>query len=307
MVHRFGQHPAPRHTIAHVSDTHFLGGGRPLHGAVETDRALARVLERLDASGLFPEAIVITGDLADLGEPDAYLRLRDLVDPAAERLGSRIVWVMGNHDERAPFSEHLLGEEPTAEPLDRVHDVNGLRIIALDTTVPGFHHGELSDAQLAWLRAELAEPAPDGTLVALHHPPIPTPVDLMAILELQGQDRLAEALRGTDVRAILGGHLHYATHGTLAGIPVSVAAATCYTIDASAGGGELRGVDAGQSFTLVQVYDDTIVHSIVPLVDAPTATGFPASVAERFAAMSAEERRAAFSDKLSTFDPREQA
>ncbi|MFP3416540.1 metallophosphoesterase, partial [Bacillus sp. SIMBA_074] len=78
------------------------------------------------------EAIVFTGDIADTAAPDAYVRIRALVEPVAERYGSQVIWVMGNHDERAAFRVGLLGEDATTEPYDRVYDVNGLRIIALD-------------------------------------------------------------------------------------------------------------------------------------------------------------------------------
>lgn len=299
---QLGQYAPPRHTVIHLSDPHLLGGGRRLYGAVDTDAGLVRALDRIERAGVDPEAIVVTGDLADLGEPDAYRRLRDLVEPVAERLGARLVWVMGNHDERAPFAEELLREEPGLAPLDRVHRLGDLRIIALDTSVPGFHHGELDDAQLEWLRAELAEPAPDGTILALHHPPLPNRVEIMSIIELQDQHRLAEVLRGTDVRAILGGHLHHSMFGTFAGIPVSVAAATCYTIDAGAPVGTLRGVDGHHAVNIVDVHESGVVHTIVPLADAPVVSGFSDAVLDRLAAMTPEARRAAFSDKASTFD-----
>ena len=302
---QLGQHAPPVHVIAHVSDTHLLGGSRPLYGAVDTDATVARAFAQLERSGMRPEAIVITGDLTDLGEPDAYERLKGLVEPAAERLGSRVIWVMGNHDEREPFASILLGEEPTSATQDRVYDVNGLRIIALDSTVPGYHHGDLDPAQLEWLRAELAKPARHGTILALHHPPLPSPVELMAILELDHQAELAEVLRGSDVRAVLAGHLHYSTAGVFAGIPVSVAAATCYTIDASAEPGSLSGIDAGQTFNLVHVYDDEVVHSIVPIGDAPRVAGFSGAFLEALAAMSFDERREAFSNKRSTFNAAE--
>jgi 3',5'-cyclic AMP phosphodiesterase CpdA len=182
-----------------------------------------------------------------------------------------------------------------------VYDVGGLRIIALDSSVPGYHHGDLEPAHLAWLREQLATPAPHGNLLALHHPPIPTPVELVAIIELDHQAELAEVLRGSDVRAILAGHLHYSTSGTFAGIPVSVAAATCYTIDSSAEPGTLAGVDGGQTFNLVHVYDDQVVHSIVPLGDARRVAGFSGAFLDALAAMTPEERREAFSSKASTF------
>ena len=301
-----GQYPAPRHVIAHISDTHFLGEGRALYGEVDTDANLTQALEQLERSGVRPEAIVFTGDLADLGEPDAYNRLRAIVEPAAARLGAQIIWVMGNHDERPEYSSLLFDIEATDAPQDRVYDINGLRIISLDTTVPGYHHGDITDEQLDWLAGVLATPAPHGTLIAVHHPPVPTPLlEAMGMLELQRQHRLAEVIRGTDVRGILAGHLHYSTHSTFAGIPVSVASATCYTLDLSAEDRILSGVDFGQSVNVVHVYEDSLVHSIIPVGDTTEVSGVPAAGWEQIAAMSPEERMEVFSRKDSAFNSAE--
>jgi 3',5'-cyclic AMP phosphodiesterase CpdA len=140
----------------------------------------------------------------------------------------------------------------------------------MDTSVPGFHHGELSGDQLDWLAAQLETPAPDGTILALHHPPVPSVLDLSVLVELRDQAALAAVVRNSDVRTILAGHLHYSTTGTFAGIPVSVASATCYTQDLNVPVGGTRGRDAGPAFNLVHVYEHTIVHSVVPLGAAPT-------------------------------------
>ncbi|MBH0115927.1 phosphodiesterase [Salinibacterium sp. NG253] len=304
---QLGQYPAPSHVIAHVSDTHLLAGGRPLYGAVNTIAHLEQALAQLERSTANPQAIVFTGDLADLGEPDAYVRLRAIVEPAAKRMNAEIIWVMGNHDERAQYSSLLFDEESDA-PQDRVYMIDGLRIISFDTTVPGYHHGEIGDEQLEWLRNELATPAPHGTLLAVHHPPIPTPMlEAMGMLELQGQDRLAEVLQGSDVRAILGGHLHYSTHSTFAGIPVSVASATCYTLDLSAHERLLSGVDYGQSVNVVHVYEKQTVHSIIPVGDTTEITGHSAEAWAQVEAMTPEQRLETFSAKNSTFNAAEVA
>jgi 3',5'-cyclic AMP phosphodiesterase CpdA len=158
--------------------------------------------------------------------------------------------------------------------VDRSYYVNGLRVITLDTSVPGFHHGELSGAQLEWLADQLETPAPDGTILALHHPPVPSVLDLAVLVELRNQASLAAVLRGSDVRAILAGHLHYSTTASFAGIPVSVASATCYTQDLNVPVGGSRGRDGGQAFNLVHVYEHTIVHSVVPLGQTPTVGEF---------------------------------
>ena len=303
-----GQHPAPAHVIAHISDTHFLSGNRPLYGTVDTETNLVRALEQLERSDIRPEALVFTGDLADLGEPEAYTRLRGIVEPVAERLGSQVIWVMGNHDERPEYSSLLFDVDATdldaaTAPQDRVHWLGGLRLISLDSTVPGYHHGALDEAQLEWLAGELATPAPEGTLIAMHHPPIPTPLLwAMEMLELRDQDRLASVIRDTDVRGILAGHLHYSTHSMFAGVPVSVAAATCYTLDLMAGDRIFAGVDAGQALTIVHAYADRLVHSIVPVGDAAQVSGFSSEYRARIEALTPQEREDMFSKKGSSLN-----
>ena len=265
MIIRTSEHPRPDHFLLHLSDTHLLGGGRSLYGTVDSELHLREVLDQLEASGGRPEAIIFTGDLADKGEPDAYGRLRALVEPVATRLGAQIIWVMGNHDDRSAFRERLFAEQPSTRPVDRVYEVNGLRIITLDSSVPGHHHGEVTGAQLDWLAEELSTPAAHGTILTMHHPPLPSMLDLAVAVELRDQAGLAEVLFGSDVRAILAGHLHYNSTGTFAGIPVSVASATCYTQDLSVPAGGTRGRDGARAYNLVHVYENTVLHSVVPI------------------------------------------
>ncbi len=294
---QFGQYPPARRTIVHLSDTHLLAGNPPLGGRYDTAANLRRSLDAVEALGIRPDAIVFTGDLTDLGEPEAYRALRETIEPVAARLDAPLVWVAGNHDERPAMRRELLDLSATEEPLTGVHDLGGLRLVVLDTTVPGWHHGDVDEAQLAWLRGILATPAPLGTVLAMHHPPVPSHIPFFDILELRDQGRLADAIAGTDVRAILAGHLHYSTSGTFAGIPVSVAAATCYTMDLARPAVEVNGMDAGQSFHLVHVYDDTITHAVVPVVDALTGEYFSAEWVARMAALTPAERLEAFSRK----------
>lgn len=293
----FGRHEPASHVIVHVSDPHLLADGAALGGRYDVETNLARTLQAIRSVNVQPAAIVVTGDLADLGEPEAYQRLRRAVEPAADELGCPLIWVAGNHDERPALRENLLDLPPTEEPVTGVWDLSGLRLIALDTSVPGWHHGDLDVDQLEWLRDLLREPAPHGTLLAMHHPPLPSHVPLFDILELQHQEELADIIRGTDVRGILAGHLHYSSHGTFAGIPVSVASATCYTMNVALPAAEVNGMDAAQSFQLVHVHPDTITHTVVPVTDARTGDYFSPEWAERMAQLSPEERREAFSRK----------
>jgi 3',5'-cyclic AMP phosphodiesterase CpdA len=275
-VHRLraAEHPRPDYVLLHISDTHLVGGDGPLYGDVDADGRLGELLGQLNHSGVRPDAIVFTGDLADKGEPAAYRKLRDLVEPFAADLGAELIWVMGNHDDRAELRRLLLDEVPSMAPLDHVRTVDGLRIITLDTSVPGHHHGEIRASQLDWLAGELATPAPDGTILALHHPPIPSVLDMAVTVELRDQAPLGRVLKGSDVRAILAGHLHYSTNATFVGIPVSVASATCYTQDLTVAVGGTRGRDGAQACNLVHVYPETVVHSVIPLGGGNTVGTF---------------------------------
>lgn len=271
------QYPEPEHSIVHVSDTHLLASDANLYGSsVNSDRNVKTLFEELEQSHAHPELIIFTGDLADEGEPEAYVKLRNIVEPVAERMGAEIIWVMGNHDDRSNFRRHLHDDTTTEshQPVDSVHDINGLRVISLDTSVPGHHYGAVSDQQKEWLKDILATPAPDGTILAMHHPPIPSVLPLAATVEMRDQESFIEVLEGSDIRAIIAGHLHYSSFSTFAGIPVSVASATCYTQDLNVERGGTRGRNGAQSYNLVNVYRNTVLHSVVPLVSSETVGMF---------------------------------
>ncbi|WP_394553194.1 metallophosphoesterase [Agromyces sp. MMS24-JH15] len=276
MTIRTAEHQRPTHHLIHISDLHLRADsdGGPADGASH----LRRMLEEIEESGRPVDAVVCTGDLADRGEPDAYRMLRAIVDPVLERLGAQAIWVMGDHDDRAAFREHLLDQPPGMHrPVDRVYELGGLRVITLDTTAPGARYGELADAQLDWLAEELATDAPDGTLLAMHHPPLPGATDLAAADELHGQRALAEVVEASDIRSILAGHLHHPASGVFAGIPVSVASSASWTVDLHAPVGAVRTRDGAQSFNLVHVHPDAVLHSVVPVGAFPLLAGVDAA------------------------------
>ena len=64
----------------------------------------------------------------------------------------------------------------------------------------------------------------------------------------------------------------------------------------------MSGVDGHQAITVLHVYDDRVVHTIVPLAEAPEVSGFPADVVAQLEALSADERREILSRKDSAFN-----
>jgi Icc protein len=256
--------------LLHLSDTHFVGGNRLLYGEVDVRARLGQLLDESFRSGARPEAVIITGDLADAGEAEAYRDVRDALREF-ERRGARLIWLMGNHDDPRHFRYEIFDDHEGRAPLYGSHFVGGLRIIALDTSVRGFHHGEVGTAQLEWLSSELKRKASEGTILAMHHPPIRLVQPLARTTELRDMDALADVVRGSDVRLILAGHLHTSSHGLFAGIPVSVASATSYSQDTNVLVGGSRGRDGAQSVSLVHVFADSIVTTVSPIGTFSTA------------------------------------
>ena len=284
---RQAEYAAPERVLLHLSDTHLRAAGSRLFDLVDATAQLRKALAAIEASGVAPDGIVFTGDLVDLGEGDAYTELRAIVEPFAARLGTRVFWVMGNHDDRAASARGCwTSTSPTR--CDRSTASTSSTDCGSSPWTRPFPACITASCATSSSRGwpdVLATPAPLGTILAMHHPPVPSVLPLAATVELRDQARLADVLRGTDVRAIIAGHLHYSTFATFAGIPVSVASSTCYAQDLTVPVGGTRPQDGAQAFNLVHVYDQTIVHSVVP-VDAPRTLEFidPAEARRRLAA-----------------------
>jgi Icc protein len=264
---------AATHTLIQLTDLHLVAEGDDFPGGVDTAALLERALQTVLDVGAAADALVVTGDLTEHGRPEEYRRVRAIVEPAADRLGVPVLYAAGNHDERAALRAHLLGEAPSREPLDQVVHVGTLRIIVLDSTVPGQAHGSLRPGQLAWLRAELAEPAPAGTVLALHHPPLPSASPLAAAIPLLHREELGDAIGGTDVQVVLAGHTHVVSAGTLRGIPVWTGGPIATTVDVSAPGAALRTV-AAPSVSRIDLFADGLLTTSVP-VGAEVMTEVP--------------------------------
>jgi 3',5'-cyclic-AMP phosphodiesterase len=280
------------HTLIQITDLHIGPEGGTVRNPVDTYVVLDQALRAVEQAGLRPAAVLFTGDLTESGTGAEYRRLRGLVDPALARLGTRPVYVAGNHDDRAALRQHLLGQPlDTAPmdtaPLDQVSWFGNLRVIALDSTVPGHGYGLVDATQLDWLRAELATPAPDGTVLTLHHPPLPTPLPLSGAIELQNRAALAEVLTGSDVRMVLAGHTHVVSAGSLAGIPVWTGGPVATTFDSLLSDGALRGL-ASPSISRIDLFADSVLATHVPF-DATTLTSVPAAVMQpQIAALRAQ-------------------
>jgi 3',5'-cyclic AMP phosphodiesterase CpdA len=252
-------------TLVHLSDTHLTSAGLRYNGVIDADEALASVVAEIGralANGHRVDAVVASGDLTDTGDPDAYRRLRSALEP----LGLPLVYATGNHDVRTVFHGELLGVDDPDQRVQTEWLADRLRIVVLDSTVVAAGNGRLEPATLATLSAILSQPAPDGTVVVLHHAPIPPPTPLLTYFALDRASRtaLGEAVAGTDVRLVLAGHHHLAQSGSLAGIPVAVAGSVAIRTDPLAPAGHER-TTRSRSFNLVRLFPGTHIVSVIPV------------------------------------------
>jgi Icc protein len=207
-----GAHTVARMTlIAHVSDTHLDGTDR------SAERA-ARVVEHLAGLHRPVDAVLLTGDLADHGEPAEYAGLKIF-----ERLGVPLLHLPGNHDRREAFVAAGLG------PLNRVEKAGDALFALVDSTIPGRDDGLVEDATLRWLDGALAGDTP--AFVCFHHPPVALGHPAADRVRQFGEDRLAAVIaRHPNVVAILCGHFHTATVTTFAGVPLLIAPGVASTL-----------------------------------------------------------------------------
>lgn len=249
------------HLLVQISDVHLPASGTLMPGVRPRDN-LVRGLRLLERTGVRADVFLLTGDLADAGDGASYDDLAAILAGAAGPAGASVIYLPGNHDDRATFRRHLLGADG-AGPVNQTHWRDGLRIIALDSTVPGEDYGLLDDGSVGYLRAELGRPAPAGTVLAMHHPPVRSPIAAATELRLRQAGQLRDAIAGSDVRLILCGHYHHAALGTLGPVPVWVSPATSYLADTSSTGTVQPA--SGAAFSRIDLTDDGPTVTVLPI------------------------------------------
>lgn len=194
--------------LCQISDLHIKPERRLAYRRVDTASMLERCVQRILALPQVPDAVIATGDLVDFGTEAEYRLLRELLAP----LTMPLYLMPGNHDGRESlrtvFADHAYLRQ-WAPFVQYAIDDHPLRLVALDTVVPGQGGGELCDARIAWLDRTLAAAPSRPTVVALHHPPFETGIGHMDRIGLTGIEQLAAVIaRHPQVERLIAGHLH---------------------------------------------------------------------------------------------------
>ena len=230
--------------LAQITDLHVMPKGQLAYGRVDTAGMLRDAVAHLNRLDPRPDAVVITGDLADSGEPLAYQHLREILS----ELKLRFFVIPGNHDRMAEFRSAFADQAylpAGGEFIQYVIDDFALRIVAAHSVVPGRTEGMFCAERLAWLDRTLAEKPQTPTLVMMHHPPFATGLrhfDVVGMTDVAGLERVIA--RHPQVERILAGHVHRAMQIRFGGTIASACPSTAHQVAC-----DLR-PDGVDSFTL---------------------------------------------------------
>lgn len=211
--------------LAQLSDLHVCEEWE----GVEPIPRLERVVDAIAALPNPVDAVVVTGDLADDGGEENYRLVRQVL----ARLDAPVHVLPGNHDDRGRLRAGFDLPGSGDEPIDYSVSVGELRLVAFDSIVPGRDSGAYDRDRLRRLDEELRREPERPTVLALHHPPLPTGIPGWDAINLGPAEREALAdvvARHPHLRVIVGGHLHRTAVGTLAGCAVFSAPSSCLQV-----------------------------------------------------------------------------
>ncbi len=208
--------------IAQITDTHIKAQGKLAYKTVDTAENLVRCVRHLVNLERRPDVVLMTGDLTDFGRPEEYQLLRKLIAP----LDMPVYAIPGNHDERENFRKAFNDHSylPRSGDLSYVVEDFPLRMVGIDTTIPGKPGGEMSPDRLTWLEHQLSADPDTPTLIFMHHPPILTGIRNMDVQNCANGDAFGRLLeKHPFVRQVVCGHVHRPIHAQWHGVTVSIA------------------------------------------------------------------------------------
>jgi len=230
--------------LAQISDLHITAGGRLSYRVVDTAGMVRACVGHVLSLKQRPNAIAITGDLTDGGRPEEYLVLRELIAP----FEMPVYLIPGNHDERnamrAKFPDHAYLRQ-SRDVVQYAIEAHPLRIVAIDTVIPGESGGALGEESIAWLDRTLARAPDRPTVVLMHHPPFTTHIGHMDAYGLRNPEALAAVIRRhPQVERILCGHVHRPIEVRFAGTIAATAPSPVHQVALD------LGVDAPSRFVM---------------------------------------------------------
>lgn len=220
--------------IAQISDLHLVPAGALCFGRVDTNDLARRAVAAVNRLKPRPDAVLVTGDIIDTAQAEDYAVAKEILG----RLEMPFFLAAGNHDLPSGLAKAFPTPAGSNPRLPDCYcyavDVGAIRLVTLDSSVPGAPHGSLSHEQLSFLDSELANAGERPALVVIHHPPLRTGNPTMDRFALAKPERLANVIEKYPyVLSVLCGHYHHAVFGAFAGTTVAIAPATGHQLQLS--------------------------------------------------------------------------
>lgn len=213
--------------IIQITDTHLVGSGQTVHG-VDPDRHLRAAITDILARHADADLLVMTGDLCNFGEPEAYEILRDILAP----LPFKVQLLLGNHDDRENFTVAFPTHPRDAKGyIQSFQDTEFGRLIFLDSHQQGIIGGIYDEDRMAFLSSALATADEKPVTIFIHHPPMNCGIAHFDKIGMHDGGAMIRMLaeHESGVRHILFGHIHVPLSGTSAeGIAYSSAQACAH-------------------------------------------------------------------------------
>ncbi|MBI4696586.1 MAG: metallophosphoesterase [Gammaproteobacteria bacterium] len=207
--------------VIQISDTHVFADPARRLGGCATRETLGAVLAAVSRERVRPGALLVTGDLAELGEAEAYAWL-------AARLGEtglRFAVLPGNHDDPAAMRATDWGARGQC---GGSLELGAWCCELFDSHLPGFDRGALAPSELERLAAVAHAATERPLLVAIHHPPVPIASPWMDAMGLADASGFWAALDGARrVRGVVFGHVHQSVAQRRGAVRVLGAPSTC--------------------------------------------------------------------------------
>jgi 3',5'-cyclic-AMP phosphodiesterase len=220
--------------ICQLTDLHVRPRGRAANRVSETNVFTERAFRAVAAFKPLPDVVVITGDLTECGLEAEYANLSDLI---RRYLTMPVYVIPGNHDQRGHLRQglaHLPGVTADPEYVQYAVEDYPVRLVMLDTLVPGANHGELAPSQLAFLDRTLAAAPDKPTIVALHHPPFACGIAHMDRIRLRSAAEFAAIIaRHRQVERIICGHHHRPIVARVAHAIASISPSVAHQVELS--------------------------------------------------------------------------
>jgi 3',5'-cyclic AMP phosphodiesterase CpdA len=218
--------------IAQITDLHVVDRDTLLNGFVRSNAQLAEAVAHINQLNPVPDVVFASGDLTENGSESEYEMLLEIVSDLVPPL----FVIPGNHDDRDTLlevfsSRHPYLPRPGAAFAHYTIDEYPVRLIGLDTNVPGQPHGMMCEDRLLWLDEQLNLDRQKPTMIFMHHPPFRTGVHWMDAAGLHGGRAMEEIVsRHRQVVRVACGHIHRPIHVAWGGTIASSAPSTCYQV-----------------------------------------------------------------------------